>query len=50
MSTKTEGGALEALQDCEQTYHAMILSAPLESFQAHDKARARFWRVFGGEA
>lgn len=44
----TDDGALAALKACERAYHQAMLIGTPENCYAHDKARARFWRVFGG--
>lgn len=45
----TDDGTMEALQACERTYHQMMLDGSPDKCYAHDKARAEFWRVFGGQ-
>lgn len=43
----TGDGVLQALQECEQAYHRMIVGGTPQDCRAHDAARVAFWSVLG---
>jgi len=37
---------LSALQECERTYHRMMLEGTRDNIQSYEQARARFWKLW----